>query len=605
MPARNAACPCGSGRKFKSCCGRLALAELAAWHRAGRHAEVESRARELLVHAGADSRLWQFLGLALGSQGKDAVGALQEAVRHDPDDAVARVNLGNALARTERWLEAAGSFARALALQPRLAEAHLGLGNLRLQNAELDGAIASFRRALEGDPELLAAYANLGAALRRSGRLDEALAAYLAALQRAPGNVRLHTEVATTLRLQGRPVEAAAACRAALAIAPGSAAARAVLAEIHGDNGEFEAARTLFQQALELDPESLEALVGLSRIGRMTAADGGWHAAAQALVRRSLPPQRELQLRFALGKYYDDLQEYEAAFGHYRRANELARACGPAHDRAQLSTMIDDLIEAHDAAWTDRLRPDAALSDRPVFIVGMLRSGTTLAEQILAAHHAVHGAGELGFWAAQLASALVRRDQGERLALRPEAPQLAAAAAAYLGRLGDLSSDAIHVVDKMPTNFLALGLIHAALPRARIIHLTRDPVDTCLSIYFQHFEAANTYANDLDDLAHYYREYRRLMRHWRGVLPAQRVLEVPYEGLVEDLAGWTRRMLDFLGLPWDPSCLAFDRAERTVLTASKWQVRQKIDPTKVARSRRYEAFLGPLLALLEDPPFGH
>jgi len=170
----------------------------------------------------------------------------------------------------------------------------------------------------------------------------------------------------------------------------------------------------------------------------------------------------------------------------------------------------------------------------------------------------------------------------------------------YLEMLKGLSPDEARVVDKFPTNFLLLGLIHAALPQARIIHMRRNPIDTCLSIYFQHLEAANSYANDLDDLVHYYSEYRRLMRHWRAVLPTGSMLEVPYEGLVQDLPVWSRRMLDFIGLPWDPGCLEFHQSARAVVTASRWQVRQKLSTSSVERWRNYERFVGPLKSLLES-----
>jgi hypothetical protein len=234
-----------------------------------------------------------------------------------------------------------------------------------------------------------------------------------------------------------------------------------------------------------------------------------------------------------------------------------------------------------------------------VFIVGMLRSGTTLAEQILASHPQVFGAGELMFWGEELAAATARAcAQGAREIRGDDG--LPAAAADYLDLLHRTSADAVRVVDKMPTNFLSLGLIHAALPRARIIHMRRNPVDTCLSIYFQHFEAANTYANDLEDLAHYYREYRRLMRHWRAALTADAFMEIPYEGLTEDLEGWARRMLEFIELPWDPRCLDFHTTARTVVTASKWQVRQPIDARFVQRWRNYEEFVQPLTPLLKS-----
>ena len=165
----------------------------------------------------------------------------------------------------------------------------------------------------------------------------------------------------------------------------------------------------------------------------------------------------------------------------------------------------------------------------------------------------------------------------------------------------EFSSDAARVVDKMPTNFLELGLIHRAVPGARIVHMQRDPIDTCLSIYFQDFRSTLAYANDLDDLAHFYRQYERLMDHWRRVLPQDVLLEVPYESLTEDLEGWTRRMLEFVDLPWDQRCLEFHQTQRSVVTASKWQVRQKINRSSVARWRRYAAHIAPLLELSQRP----
>ena len=218
------------------------------------------------------------------------------------------------------------------------------------------------------------------------------------------------------------------------------------------------------------------------------------------------------------------------------------------------------------------------------------RSGTSLAEQILASHPAVFGAGELTFW-------------GRASAIDLSDAALVGLSDGYLQLLRHLSADALKVVDKFPTNFLTLGLIHAALPQARIIHMHRNAIDTCLSIYFQHFEAANSYANDLDDLAHYYRQYRRIMQHWRSVLPPSVLLEVPYEGLVTDLQAWTRKMLDFISLPWDPRCLDFHRTERPVVTASRWQVRQRISTASVERWRNYQEFVGPLKSLLDLDPF--
>jgi hypothetical protein len=253
------------------------------------------------------------------------------------------------------------------------------------------------------------------------------------------------------------------------------------------------------------------------------------------------------------------------------------------------------MIQFHDAEWAARILIDSDASARPVFIVGMARSGTTLAEQILASHPAVFGAGELTYWTTA-DSAEHRSPAHGAAAARASS---VGAAADYLKLLKDLSPDALRVIDKMPANFLRLGLIHEALPNARIIHMRRNPIDTCLSIYFQHFKAGHSYADELDDLAHYYGEYLRLMEHWKSRLPEGAILEVAYESLVDDQETWSRKMLQFIGVPWDPRCIDFHRTDRSVMTASKWQVRQKMHRASIERWRNYEKFIGPLLTLAQ------
>jgi len=254
-----------------------------------------------------------------------------------------------------------------------------------------------------------------------------------------------------------------------------------------------------------------------------------------------------------------------------------------------MTRRIDGLIARYDRV----LAPNetAIATSRAVLIVGMPRSGTSLAEQILASHPAVFGAGELTYWHS-VAGALPRgaeldHDTARRLG------------ADYERLLSEMAPGMQRVVDKMPTNFLELGLICSTLRGVRVIHMQRDPIDTCLSIYFQDFRATLAYANDLDDLAHFYREYERLMTHWRRVLPPGLLLDVPYEALVESQEDWTRRMLDFIGLPWDARCLDFHQTQRSVVTASKWQVRQRISKSSISRWRHYESHIAPLLALIE------
>jgi hypothetical protein len=226
----------------------------------------------------------------------------------------------------------------------------------------------------------------------------------------------------------------------------------------------------------------------------------------------------------------------------------------------------------------------------------MPRSGTSLAEQILASHPLVYGAGELLYWNG--AYEAFRRAELDNSTSAELVPGLARG---YLEHLRTLDGGALRVVDKMPANFWYAGLLHAAFPRARIIHMQRDPFDTCLSVYFQNFFNIGAYAHDLADLAHFYSEYRRVMTHWRRVLPEATLLEIPYEGLVDEPELWARRMLDFVGLAWDPRCLDFHQTNRVVITASKWQVRQKISKASVGRWRHYEKHIGPLRVLSVPP----
>ncbi len=576
--------------------------------------------------------LWQLLGIALAKQGKDALSALASAAQYSPEDAVAHLNLGNALGRAGRLEEARQSYGRALSLRPEFAEAHSNLGDVQFelgcfdqavsscrralkikpeyleahQNlakalmrlGRVDEAIASFRRAVSIRPDFAEAQVNLAAALRSVGRLDEAIAGFRRALSIKPDFIAAHCELGTALRLQGRGEESEASCRDALALDPNSSVALMVLAELRADAGLFGEAEALYQRVISIEPESPEAWAGIAHLRRMRPDDHAWLEAAQRLAGQDLPPRSERALRYAIGKYFDDVQDFECAFVNYRRANELDKRCGPGHDREALARHVDLIIRSHDQGWFRRVRLSANPSARPVFIVGMLRSGTTLAEQILASHPAVFGAGELTFWGSRAGAAITGAAAGNARAIEIDEAMLAGWTHDYLELLESLSPGAERVVNKWPTNFLFLGLIHAALPQARIIHMRRNPIDTCLSIYFQHFEASNTYATDLEDLAHYYREYRRLMGHWRTVLAPGALLELSYEDLVADVHACSRRMLDFLRIPWDPRCLEFDRTTRPVVTASRWQVRQKIGRSSVERWRHYEKFVESLKPLL-------
>jgi tetratricopeptide (TPR) repeat protein len=520
-----------------------------------------------------------------------AAMSLRHALECNPQDAEAHNDLGIVQRELGLMQESAASFRRALVFKPDHPEVLNHLGNAQFDLGRPEEAAESYLKAVALRPDYAKALSNLGSAYRELGRLDEAEAAFLRALEYAPDLAEARTNLGTVQRLQGRPADAEASGRAALASSKDAPTTLAFLADLHADRGQFADALRLYQRIIELDPESPRAWAGIAGLRKMTLEDHDWINRAQRIVTRRLRPRDEIQLRYAIGKYFDDTKEFDRAFENYRRANELTEACRPAHDRRHLEQSFAAVRELYDERWLERMRGVGLRDATPVFVIGTPRSGTSLSEQILASHPAVFGAGELSYWkttATGLSMALMQGDEGGALQ---------AAGKDYLAKLKELAPEATRVVDKMPANFLYVGMIHAALPEARFIHMRRNPVDSCLSIYFQNFHLIHSYANDLGDLAHFYREYLQTMDHWRRLLPEGTLIEVDYEALVSDQEQWSRRMVEHIGLPWDPRCLQFQKTERTVTTFSKWQVRQQIHQGSVARWRRYEKHLGPLLEL--------
>ena len=558
----------------------------------------------------------------------DAVSCYQRALKIAPQDAQIHCNLSNALRRLGRLDEALDSCRRALILDPKLSVAHNTLGLICVALGQLEQAAASYRqalalnardvealnnlgnvlrdlgdcrealslyaRAIELEPRNAVSHCNLGHTLLEFRRIHEAAASYARALELQPDSASMHLSLAAALRLQRRTAEAEQHCQAALAIDPNQVDALSLLGELRADRGEFAEAQELFERAIALNPDFPFAFFSIAAHRKMTGDDTAWLTGAEALLAKRQPLRHEINLRYALGKYFDDIGQYENAFSNYRQANELSKRYGANYDAAKLTQRVGEIIDSFDAAFLRQRQSFACDSEIPVFIIGMPRSGTSLTEQILASHPAVFGAGELTFWGSAFAAY-----EAAGLKSRSGASLMPGIAGDYLQRLTSLSAEARRVIDKMPANFLYAGLIHATFPQARIIHMQRHPLDTCLSIYFQNFFNREPYTNDFANLAHYYGEYLRITDHWRVTLPATQLLEIPYEALIADQEGWTRRMLDFIGLPWDSKCLDFHLTNRVVITTSKWQVRQKIHAASAGRWRNYEKFVGPLLRLIE------
>jgi len=558
----------------------------------GRYDEAADAYRRAVALAPRDARVRSNLARALRHLGlmSEAADVARQAMVLGAQLSDPHTTLGMVLAAQGDLAGAVQSYRRALTLNPRSVETLNHLGNALRDTGELEPASRCFREAIALDPQSALTHDNLGNVELDGGFIEAAAASYSRAIALDGESAAAHLHLSMALRRLGRATEAESSCRTALSRNPHFPEALSFLAELHADRGRFSDAEGLFRRAIALDPDFPNPWCGIAMHRKMTREDTQWLQGVSALAAKSLPLRHRIALRYALGKYFDDVHQYDKAFEHYRQANELTKRFGPRFDREKLTRRVDAIIEGLDCPGLPIDDSGAHPSERPVLIVGMPRSGTTLCEQILASHPAVFGAGELNYWdAAAGAYRASGRDGG------PDRSR--ALGRGYLDRLLAEDPRAARVVDKMPSNFMHLGLIHAALPGARIIHMRRHPIDTCLSIYFQHFASTHPYANDLEDLTHYHEEYARLMSHWRGVLPAARFLEVDYEGLIADQEGSSRRMVEFLGLPWDPRCLEFQQTERVVITTSKWQVRQKIHSASAGRWHNYRQFIGPLQRL--------
>ena len=495
---------------------------------------------------------------------EEAVAKLQDVLAIKPDHAFAQNKLGDALCRLGRYSAAELAFQRAIQVEPRRADAHLNLGNVLRWRGDFTRSETVLRRAVKLDP-------------RNSGPL---------------------TSLAHTLCGLDRLSEAKSLFETALRVNPRDPAAYCGLGWLASMGGRFEEAEALLGKALEVDPACSDAQALLVDQRRMTADDKRWLDTTQRMLAHELPPVEEARLRFAMGKYFNDIGDYVRAFDQYKRANELSKLIAPApYDRAARVSWVDDAIRAYSPDRLARPVEGASDSELPVFVVGMMRSGTSLVEQIIASHPEAMAGGELAFWS-------VTTDKHPDLMRRglPDGNVAQKLAAAYLRELARQSRAAARVVDKAPVNSDFLGLIHSVFPKARFIYMQRDPIDTCLSSFFQNFANAAAFTMDLGDLAHYYREHHRLVSHWRSVLPKDVFLEVSYAELVADQEAWSRRIIEFIGLEWDPKVLEFDKTERAVLTASNWQVRQKMYSSSVGRWKHYQKFIGPLLKLRDLSP---
>jgi tetratricopeptide (TPR) repeat protein len=575
--------------------------------------------------------------LRLCGEREQALAHFRRAVEIDPDLAEAHSNLGQLLLEHKRLDEALIHCQAALRLCPGFAEAHSNLGNVLREMSRLEEAKACYREALRLNPDLGMVYNNMAQALQEEGKLDEAVLWYQEALRREPSSARIHTHLASALaeqqkyeeaiaryelalrqepesaeahnglgwvwQEQGSHDRAEAAYREALRHKPDLAAAHCNLGTVRQEMGDLAGAERYFRQALHHDPRLPGALSQLAILLRQKLPEGDFVAMRRLLDDPYLSDGQRASLLFGLAQAFDARGKYEQAAKSLARANAIALIeldkRGQGYDLAAHTRFVDQLIEVFTPALFERARGLGSDSERPIFVVGLPRSGTTLIEQILASHSQVFGAGELRL-AGQDLEMLKEGDSKEAAAFEAlgqlDGALLGRIASRHLARLEEISPDRAHVVDKMPDNYLHLGLLTVLFPRARFIHCQRDLRDVAVSCWMTSFRHIR-WCNSLEHIAARFQDYQRVMRHWQKVLPVD-VLEVGYEETVADLESVARRLVAFCGLEWESACLRFHESKGPVRTASVVQVRQPVYTRSVARWRHYEAALEPLFSRL-------
>jgi tetratricopeptide (TPR) repeat protein len=536
------------------------------------------------------------LAIELLSAGRsaDAIAPLNDAALLQPSNPAIQHDLGLAFLEVGRLPDAITAFKRAVTSNPRYGEAYFHMGIALEKLGNIGEAIVAYDRATELLPSLTEAWFRAGALVYTLGHRDEAIGCFRRAAATGGKSSFGRLGKARALLTENRDQEAELVLRKTLAFDARNAMAHDLLGNLLSEFGRFDEARDCFQRAIEIAPLLAGSYYDLVRCRPITSHDDGLLQRMEAaLGTPGLEAAQRLRLHLAIGKAAEDLRDYALAMQHFDAADEVRRGFVQ-FDPAAFSTEVDRLIARCTREWIAQAPELGSRDATPVLIIGMPRSGTTLVEQIVSSHPEVEAGDELNFWNERGAEWHRSRAAGT------DTPFFARAAADYLGVLRAISPRAARVTDKMPFNFLWAGLIHMAFPRAIFIHCRRAAVDTALSIHQTFFHPGLAFPTGGAELVAYFHSYQRLVDHWRSVLPADRFIEVDYEELTRAPEPVIRRIIAACGLAWHHACLRPECNPRAVKTPSKWQTRQPIYRNSVARWRRYEPWLGPLRALVDE-----
>ena len=534
-------------------------------------------------------------------QAGDARGAArfyERVLQGVPNHPQALGLLGTARLQQGQVAEAVPVLRQAVALEPGNVETQYHLGMALHLLGDLEGACETLQRSVSINPDFVPAHSHLGEVLLERGYVGNAVTSFKHAVRLQPDNLDVRARLGVALHGHGQMAEAREVLEQILKRDPNHVAAIVGFAALLSVEGDFQAAHALLKPHINAHYENVNlAMVFANLSTRVGEEERAKRWLRDLLKRKDVSSGNRRLMEFRLGDLLDRDKDYDSAFDHYQKGNALD---SNRFDPEQHRRWVDDMIQVFSAERIGRLPKSFNANKLPVFIVGMPRSGTSLVEQIIASHPEAAGAGEL--------SDIINLSFGLKRMLRVERDYplcvpdldrriLDEQAERFIKHLREVSKDARRISDKMPHNALHLGLISLLFPGSRVIHCVRDPLDTCLSSYFKCFSGHHAYASNLEHLGGYYREYQRLMAHWREVLRLP-MLEVRYEELVQNQEAKSREIIEFLGLEWDDACLRFYETKRTVATASYDQVNKPIYKSSMARWRRYEAHLQPLIQAL-------
>jgi tetratricopeptide (TPR) repeat protein len=526
----------------------------------------------------------------------------KQIIRQQPFAHAAYHGLGIIAFKANRLELAIQYIEKAIAIEAGISLYHRNLGELYRRTGNIPQAIAGGENATRLNPADSEALYNLGLAYADAGQYEKAVNAYQRVIRLNNKHGLAYNNLGSCLEKTGNMKAAEAAYLNAIAINPAHAEAQNNLGAIYSEQGKLDEARTCFRAAIKAQPLFVDPHYNISSLKSYTPDDEHLLSLQQLKAQETrLPLKDKIRLNFALGKALEDSGQHEQAFTAYHAGNTLQHQHLPYNEASDesISTRIKATFTPELFA---RLRDIGSQDKTPIFIVGMPRSGTTLIEQVLASHGSIYGAGELP----HLDKLVTEAGQGQFVTdwINTASPEQLQQRLPQLGNLyvksvrNECRSDAAHISDKMPANFFYIGLIKLILPNAKIIHAMRDPMDSCLSCYGRLFNNGMAFTYNLETLGRYYVRYIELMRHWHSVLPAGSILDVRYEDTVGDFEQQAKRIIDYLELPWNDSCLEFYNNPRAVKTASVAQVRKPIYGSSVARAERFGDRLQPLLDIV-------